>query len=149
MTSSGIQWRLGVPATASVEEARTALSAPGSEGPAQQWEKARGHLAKRPPDCENSIKDAVGALEGAARILARRPSDTLGQVIKAFGPQLGVHPALTLAIGNLYGYRGDEQAVAHGATQARKDLLPEAELVLHWSAAAIVYLIAKQQRKQT
>jgi hypothetical protein len=43
----------------------------------------------------------------------------------------------------LYAYRGDEQAVAHGATKELNATPAEAELVLHLSAGLIVYLAKK------
>jgi hypothetical protein len=54
-----------------------------------------------------------------------------------------MHPVLAGMVDKLYAYRGDEQAVAHGATQEPKDLLAEAEFVLHVSAAVITYLAKK------
>ena len=146
ITSSGITWRLSPPASEAVSEARHLLAQPEFAGPSQQWEKAFSHLSERPPDPENCIKDAVGALEGLARILGNKPSETLGQIIKPLAVQLGMHSALANALSNIYGYRSDEQAIAHGATSAFSDILVEAELVLHWCAAAMAYLTKKKDR---
>jgi hypothetical protein len=148
MTPSGIQWRFSEPAGEAVQEARRLLvDEERLRGPAQQWDKALGHLAQRPPDAENCIKDAVGALEGLARIISGHPSNTLGQIVKPLADQLGVHGALASAISSLYGYRGDEQAIAHGATQPLANIIPEAELVSHWAAAAIVYLVKRERQR--
>jgi len=146
ITSGGIEWRLSQPAADAAQAARQLLQAKDLAGPSTQWEKAQGHLARRPPDPENCIKDAVGALEGVARILAGKPADTLGHLIRPLAVQLRMHSALANAVSNLYGYRGDEQAIAHGATTALQDLIAEAELVLHWCAAAMVYLAKKSGR---
>lgn len=144
MTASGIEWRFAEPAVTALAEAKGLLLSSGDfQGPSEQWEKAKGHLARRPPDPENCVKDAVGALEGVARILSQRPSCTLGQIIRPLAQQLGIHGALATTMSGLYGYRGDEQAIAHGATARLQDLVPEAELVLHWCAASIVYLVKK------
>jgi hypothetical protein len=143
MTASGVDWRYSEAAVEEMEQAERSLATdPRFAGPLAQWQKARQHLSDRPPDSENCIKDAVGAVEGVARIL-HGSSDTLGQIIKPLGKSLGVHAALTGAISNLYGYLGDEQAVAHGATVAPSDLLPEAEFLLHSCAATIVFLLRK------
>ncbi|MBI4295299.1 MAG: hypothetical protein HY669_03940 [Chloroflexi bacterium] len=146
ISSTGIAWRLSAPASAVFVQTKELLQHPNLMGPSQQWDKALEHLSKRPPDAENCIKDAVGALEGLARILSAKPSDTLGQIIKPLGTQLGVHPALTSAVSSVYGYRGDEQAIAHGATSALQDLVAEAEMVLHWCAAAMLFLAKKSGR---
>lgn len=148
MTANGIEWRFSQPAEATISEARHLLVENESfAGPCEQWEKALGHLGRRPPDPENCIKDSIGALEGLARILSGSPSETLGQIIKPLAGRLGIHPALASAISNLYGYRSDEQAVAHGATAALQGLVLEAELVVHWSAAVVVYLTRKSARE--
>ena len=146
ITTSGVEWRLNQPAAEAVSNARSLLNRPEFAGPSQQWEKALGHLSERPPDPENGIKDAVGALEGMARILAAKPSETLGQIIRPLATNLRIHPALANAVSNVYGYRGDEQAIAHGAISALQDLIAEAELLLHWCAAAILYLAKKSGR---
>ena len=46
-------------------------------------------------------------------------------------------------VDKFYAYRGDEQAVAHGATRELRATPADAELVLHVSAALIVYLSKK------
>ena len=81
-----------------------------------------------------------------ARILGNKPSGTLGQIIKPLAAQLGMHAALANAVSNIYGYRGDEQAIAHGATSALSDIIAEAELVLHWCAATMVYMVKKYRQ---
>lgn len=149
MTPSGIEWRLSSAAEQITQDARRLLlQDPKFQGPAEQWEKALGHLARRPPDPENSIKDAVGALEGVARMISGRSSDTLGQIIKPLAEKLGMHPALAGAVSNLYGYRGDEAAIAHGATRPLDEIIPEAEMILHWTAAAIIYFVKKRSQAE-
>jgi hypothetical protein len=112
-------------------------------GPAEQWEKARTHLNKRPPDAENCVKDAIGALEGTARIITGQKSKTLGDLTRPIADQLGFHPTLGGAMSKLYGFRGDEPGIGHGATEPSRGLIEEAEMVLHWSAAAIAFLVKK------
>jgi len=144
MTADGIVWRFTEAATEALAETTRYLVDDGAlRGPSGQWRKALEHLSERPPDAENCIKDAIGAVEGAARILSGRETDTLSALIKPFAKEIGMHPALAGVVEKLYAYRGDEQAVAHGATQEPRDLIAEAELVLHISAAVIVYFSKK------
>jgi hypothetical protein len=144
MTASGIVWRFTeAAAEALTETTRCLVDEPSLRGPSGQWQKALEHLSQRPPDAENCIKDAIGAVEGAARILSGRETDTLSALIKPFAKEIKMHPALAGVVEKLYAYRGDEQAVAHGATQEAKDLIAEAELVLQVSAAVIVYFVKK------
>jgi len=145
MTASGIQWRLTAPAEEAVKEVDRLLDLDERFlGPAEQWCKAKHHLAERPPDAENCVKDATGAMEGVARLISKRHQDTLGQIIKHLAEQLGMHGALAKAVSALYGYRGDEQAVAHGATRELPQVVYEAEMVLHWTAATITYMVKKE-----
>jgi hypothetical protein len=144
-TENGIEWRLAQSTTLAIQTAEELLV--GDErfrGPAEQWTKAESHLSRRPPDPENCIKDSVGALEGVARIISGRHNDTLAQILPSLATTLGIHGTLKNALARLYAYRGDEQAIAHGAVEALRDLAPEAELVLHWAASAIVFLTQKE-----
>ncbi len=146
MTPAGIVSRFSQPASDAIDEASSLLVEDSAlKGPAQQWQKAVGHLSSRPPDTENCIKDAVGAVEGTARILSGRENETLPKLIGPVARQVGIHPALVGIVEKLYAYRGDEQAVAHGATQQLKAVPADAEFVLYVCAALIVYLSKKYQ----
>ena len=68
--------------------------------------------------------------------------------ITPFARQIDMHPILGQMVGKLYAYRGDEQAVAHGATRDLQDLTAEAELILHLSAALIIYFLKKHGAAQ-
>lgn len=152
-TECGMRWRAegrrlawsgGTPLFAqSLQSASGQLRAgPAFAGPLQQFENAYRCLSSRPPDVANCIKDAIGAVEGVARI-AEGSKEILSRLLDPMAKRLGIHPALREAIGKLYAYRGDEQGIAHGATQPLVIGIEEGELVLHWSASAIVYLLRK------
>jgi hypothetical protein len=87
-------------------------------------------------------------VEGVARLISG-DDRSLGKIIMPLAEQLGMHPSLASAVSKLYGYRGDEQAVAHGATQALAQINHEAEMVLHWTAATISYLVKKEAQNLT
>jgi hypothetical protein len=146
MTENGITWRYSNPAKAKIEEAeRLLVQSPELAAPARQWRKAQEHLSKRPPDHENCVKDAIGALEGVARILTGRKGEPLSVILPDLARSARMHKTLETAIGKLYAYRGDEQGVAHGATNAEpSNLAAEAEMVLHWTAGTIVYFSKKE-----
>jgi hypothetical protein len=46
----------------------------------------------------------------------------------------------------VYAYRGSEPGVAHGAVQASKVTVDEAEFVLGMAAAIIIYLVKKRSK---
>jgi hypothetical protein len=144
MRDGRMEWRGGTPLfSQEVSKAQQLLGTnPRFEGPAQQFEKAWRLLSSRPPDPENCIKDAIGALEGVARIVLVT-DQVLSELLKPLASELHIHPALREAIAKLYAYRGDEEGIGHGATQPLKAGAEEAEFVLHSCAAAIVYLLRK------
>lgn len=123
------------------EQAKSLLSDPRFMGPDEQFRKANQHLAKRPdPDTENCVKDAVGSLEGIARIVTKQPDRTLGQILNR-EPLKSMVPSLLLAaIEKVYAYRGDAPGVAHGQTGPSTIGIEEADWVLSMCAATMVYL---------
>ena len=143
-TLGGIEWRFPE-VTAEVIGAATRRLTESTRlaAVAAQWQKALAHLSERPPDSENCIKDAVGALEGTVRILSGKHTPTFSSLITPFSRQINMHPALAGVVEKVYAYRGDEQGVAHGATKEARDLTAEAEMVLHVSAASIIYFEKK------
>jgi hypothetical protein len=82
---------------------------------------AREHLraavdlfAKKPqPDYRNSIKEAISAVESAARVISGNPKATLGDALKAINQKMTLHPSLREAMNRLYGYTSDEGGIRH------------------------------------
>ena len=123
-----------------IAEARAILRDPELSGPDKQFQKALAFYNRRPePDCENCVKEAVGAVEALARVLLQDDSLLLSAAAKRLQKEKGVNPNLLRLISDLYAYRGDAKGVAHGLT-AKEVGLAEAEFVLSASANAIVYL---------
>jgi hypothetical protein len=125
-----------------IAEARAILRDPDLAGPDDQFQKAIGFFNRRPePDVENCVKDAVGAVEALAGILLKDPSILLSKALIRIGQEKGVAATLCKLMGDLYAYRGDAPGAAHGKTSAKPPIrVEDAELVLHTSAACIVYL---------
>ena len=125
-----------------IAAARGILRDPDLAGPNEQFLKAIGFFSRRPePDVENCVKEAVGSVEGVARILLNKPSVLLSVDAKDLGARKGVHPSLQKLVENLYAYRGDAEGAAHGKTGTKPSIkLHDAELVLNASAALIVYM---------
>lgn len=124
-----------------IAEAKGILSGPDFAGPNEQFSKAVKFFGARPePDCSNAVKEAVGAVEGLARILLNDHHILLSDAVQRLRDQKRIHGALSTLIEKLYAYRGDAEGAAHGATGQRPVRLEEAEFVLAVSASAIVYL---------
>ena len=125
-----------------VTQARGLLRDPNLAGPNAQFLKAIGFYSRRPtPDDENCIKEAVGAVEGVARVLLADRSILLSGAIKQIAKEKGVHKTLQKMFENLYAFRGDAEGVAHGASGAGHQItLADAEFTLNAAGAMIVYL---------
>jgi hypothetical protein len=144
LSHEGLIERIHPPAiTQKLQEAHLLLSDPRFAGPEEQFVKANQHLNKRPqPDTENCVKDAVGALEGVARIVSGQDKAILPQIVKShFNGK--VHTTLQIALEKVYAYRGDVGGVGHGQTKPSDLGIEEARLVLGLCADYIVYLVGK------
>jgi hypothetical protein len=127
-----------------LDEARESLKDARFAGPEEQFAKAVRALSLRPqPDTANCVKDAVGALEGVARIVTGRPSALLSKIVAELSRKKILHPALAKCFDGLYAYRGDAGGAAHGAVTAEPVPVAEAEMALNTSAALIIYLVEK------
>jgi hypothetical protein len=55
--------------------------------------------ARKPnPDYRNNIKEAISAVESAARIISNKPTATLGDAIKIVDERFALHPAFTQGV---------------------------------------------------
>jgi hypothetical protein len=104
-----------------------------------QLAKAFYMLTPRHLDPENAVKDAVGALEGAARLRLNKPRGDVGDLQKDL--KAIMHPALAGSVDALLkieGFRGD--AAAHAAKEPVSPA--DALLVVHQCSAAIAWLLS-------
>jgi hypothetical protein len=124
----------------SVEE----LLTPKYVAPLSQLNKAKGFLYdQQPPDYLNSIKEAVGAVEGVARAICNKPKATLSDLIPVLKRSHLSHPALAKIIESIYAVRSDEPGIGHGAHDSSSFNYRDAEFVLNVSASIIIYLVRK------
>lgn len=133
-----------------VARARVLLADPRFAGPDEQFGRAVEAFSRRPePDCANAVKDAVGALEGVARIVSGDVKATLAGLLKT-NQRLKelISPPLVLLLEKVYAYRGDREGVAHGQTVPLQVGVEEAELMIGYCASSIIYL-AKKAGAQT
>lgn len=101
--------------------------------------KAVSFLANRPnPDLENAAKEAVSALEALFKELCGDPKATLADALKA--QSITLHPALSKAIGSLYGFAGDFSGVRHSYKDENRLDMPTAQFLVV-SASSIVSFV--------
>jgi len=116
---------------------------------ARELKEARGHFTKaldyfrkspQEADCPNAVKEAVSALEAAAKALFPdfKPGDLPTLLKKLQGTEENqIPPALAKAMDSLYGFRGAGQGVSHGGANGGVVTASVAELALSTSAAYI------------
>lgn len=127
-----------------IKEVRTLLTNPRFKGPDEQFGKAVEYLNKRPdPDEENCVKDAVGAVEAVANIIAGTTGVQLDKLLDREPFRSGIHTAVRQAIGKIYAYRGAAPGVGHGQVGPSAVGLAEATWVLATAAATILYFVCK------
>ena len=125
-------------------EVNVLLNNPKFKGPDEQFAKAVEHLNKRPnPDEENCIKDAVGALEAVANIIAETNSERLNNLLDKDPFVSHIPPTIRETIKKLYACRGAIPGVGHGQVGSSVAELADATWVLGVSAASILYFVYK------
>ena len=68
---------------------------------------------KPEPDYRNSIKEAISAVEAAARVVTGDLKATLGAALKKIDEKVTIHPSLREGMNKLYGYSSDEGGIRH------------------------------------
>jgi hypothetical protein len=98
---------------------------------------------KDKPDYENSIKEAITAVEAICQIILNNNKTTLGEALKLLEKDgLKIHPALKDAFIKLYGYTSDENGIRHaGGLDEPKSTFEEAKYMLVSCSAFVSYLI--------
>jgi hypothetical protein len=103
--------------------------------------KALKFFSQPEPDLENSIKDAVIALEAAVSVLIGNELNFDRAISSKWGTKEGeIPPALVEMFIKIHAYRGNAVMVAHASLNGSSASLKEAEFVLSTVAAMITYL---------
>ncbi len=127
-----------------IQKVRNILINPVFAGPSVQFNKAVDFLSKRPaPDKENSVKEAVGALEGVARILLDDKNITLGKAVDRLVKENKVRKPFDKIFHALYGFASSEPGVRHAAIDVSPIDIGEAWFVLYSAAACMILLCDK------
>jgi hypothetical protein len=127
-----------------ITQVRQVLQKSEYHGPNEQFEKAIGFLNQRPnPDTANCVKDAIGAVEGLARIISGNNKLVLNKILDSEPFRSEIHGALREMMQKLYAYRGDAEGAGHGQTSTCQISIEEAELTLGTSASCMIYLAKK------
>lgn len=127
-----------------IEKAEATLGDPRLVDARRHYKKALNYFNNYlNPDLENAVKEAVCAVESAARrLFPHAKAKTLSEVIKHIqGPQSGQIPkALAKTIDGLYAYRNSGDGVSHGGAAGGKATSNIAEYSLSLAASQIIFL---------
>ncbi|MDO9054000.1 MAG: hypothetical protein Q7U37_08755 [Gallionella sp.] len=92
---------------------------------------------KQAPDYRNSIKESISAVEAACRLVSGNKSATLGDALKKIQ---NLHPVLSKAFNQLYGYTSDASGVRHSLVDDANISYADAKFMLVVCAAFVSYL---------
>jgi len=92
---------------------------------------------KQSPDYRNSIKESISAVEAACRLASGKEKATLGDALKRIQ---NIHPALSQAFNQLYGYTSDASGVRHSLIDEENITYADAKFMLVACSAFVSYL---------
>ncbi|MDD2684945.1 MAG: hypothetical protein PHY62_02180 [Gallionella sp.] len=92
---------------------------------------------KQSPDYRNSVKESISAVEAACRLVAGSESSTLADALKKIR---NLHPALSRAFNQLYGYTSDASGVRHSLIDESNITYADAKFMLVACSAFVSYL---------
>ena len=142
--SEGIVRRRGRRNTADkIARAEVVLGDPKLSEALKHFNKALGFFRSIPnPDDENTTKEAVCAVEAAAKALFPDKGTTLGEIINAIsGNSIGEIPkSIAKTFHGLYGFSSAGEGVRHGGGDGGPVTREIAEYTLAVSASQIVFL---------
>lgn len=109
----------------------------------RHYAKARAFALGAHKDSENSIKEAISAIESICRTYYPSAS-TLGEALKQMKKEGDISHMLLQVIEKFYAYTNAEPAVRHGSNKISSVLEYDAEFVLHMSSALIRTIIQRK-----
>ncbi|WP_395407945.1 AbiJ-NTD4 domain-containing protein [Pseudoduganella sp. UC29_106] len=98
---------------------------------------------KEQPDYRNSVKESISAVEAACRIVTNSPSATLGAALKRVK---NLHPAMSGAFSQLYGYTNDESGIRHALSDESDITYEDAKFMLVACSAFVSYLMVATRK---
>jgi len=92
---------------------------------------------KEDPDYRNSVKESISAVEATCRLLTGNASATLGDALKRVQ---NLHPAMSRAFSQLYGYTNDASGIRHSLTDEATITYADAKFMLVTCSAFVSFL---------
>ena len=117
------------------------LSAPRYRGPYEHWAKVMNFMSAAGRDPANAAKEAICAVEGAARLVTGEHSATLGDLLKTLKGKHAINSAMVKSIEGLWGFTSNEPGVRHGAATSQTINYDQARYVVDSAEAALRFLL--------
>ena len=121
---------------------------------ASTLEGAKTHLqesadALNAANARAAIREAVHAVESAAKVITGNDTATLDDALKLLEKDKALHPALRKAFSSLYGYTNDEKGIRHALIEGDNANAGQDEALFMFSActAFVAYLARKFPEK--
>jgi AbiJ N-terminal domain 4 len=97
------------------------------------------------PDYQNSVKEAISAIEALCQTVTGDNKGTLGKLL---GKIDGLHPAFKKALSSMYGFTSDAEGIRHALLDEPTLTFTDAKFFLVQAAAFINYISGKQADKK-
>jgi len=98
-------------------------------------------LSKKPePDCRNSVKESISAVESAVRTICGDKNASLQKALGKIHETHPLHGAFKEACVKLYGYTSDEQGIRHSLLESNNCTFEDARFMLVTCSAFVNYI---------
>lgn len=118
------------------------LQAERYKGPRRHWVEAQAALRATPPQFSDGAREAVNAVEGMAKILAKKPKATLGKCIDELKRRGTLDSATANSLDVLWGLASGAPRLRHGSTADADTPRAQAEYIVGLSEAALRLLLS-------
>src|SRR5207237_39159 len=111
------------------------------DGPRGQWERATALVRSERPNVFAAAKEAIGAVEGLARIVIGSPKATLGDAINTLRTTKRLHSSTARSLDAFWATANTVPGLRHGTrtTESLTDI--EAQYLIDSAEAAIQLLV--------
>lgn len=133
-----------------IGKAGVALADPNLSEARIHFRKAQNFFKdKERPDYRNAAKEAVCAVEAAAKKLFPGEGSTMDDVVKRLQKERILDPTIAKSFTGIYAFRNSGKGVSHGEGSGGEATQAIAEFVLDSAASQILLLVALQAEQDT
>jgi hypothetical protein len=96
------------------------------------------------PDCRNSIKESISAIESVCKILSGLSNTALSPALNAIEEKTKLNPRLKEVFQKLYGYTSGAQGIRHALIEELD--FKDAKFILVLYSAFVNYMVVRAQK---